>query len=170
MGVEQIDDTQERALLLEEARNDLLFYTTVCNQNYIVSKVHVLIAKKLQSVIDGVIASKKAGKALPGYPRRLIITVPPRVGKSQMTDVEMVSYGLGRCPELEFAVASYSKLLPNERSRDTRSRLQDEVYQTIFKTRIGRGNSRVENWGTEEGGKYQAVGVGGGLTEIGRAH
>ena len=165
LGVEQIlDESKERALLLEEARNDLLFYTTVCNQNYIVSKVHVLMAKKLQAVVDGVIASKKAGKTLPGYPRRLIITVPPRTGKSQLTDVEATSFGLGKCPELEFAVASYSKLLPNERSRETRARLQDEVYQKIFKTRIGRGNSRVENWGTEEGGKYQAIGVGGGLT------
>ena len=152
----QMSEEQESEFLLEEARKDFLFYVQVCDQNYIAEPVHALIARKLQEVLESTIA---------GIGKRLIITIPPRIGKTRLTAVELPSWGFGKYPGLEFRVAGYSDDIPIDSSRKCRDRLMDEeTYHHIFKTRIAQGNSRVKLWGTNNGGQYQAVGIGAGLT------
>jgi predicted phage terminase large subunit-like protein len=158
---------EDLAVFLEEARQDLLFYVQVCEPTYIVSKMHALLAQKYQAIIQGVIDSKAAGRPLPNRPRRLIVTVPPRTGKTKLFCIEGATWGLGKDSSLEFAVASYNESMPRDSSVKARARINDPTYQRIFDTRIAEGNARIQRWALNGGGRYQAVGVGGGLTGTG---
>lgn len=149
----EVSEADELELLLDEARQDLLFYIKACDPKYIVSKIHVFLAKKLQAVAEG-------------RCKRLIISVPPRVGKSRLTCIELTSWLMGKNPSTKIVVTSYGQTLVNEHSRETRRRVQEnEMYHKIFpNTKVDDGDARIDSWGTKEGGRYKAVGVGGGLT------
>lgn len=142
---------QECAFFKQECRNNLLMCVQACDPTYIVSKVHVLLADKLQQVAEGKC-------------KRLIISTPPRIGKSRLACIEFPAWALGRNPKEEIVVASYAQSLSLAHSRGTRTRMSDQVYQNLFETRITDGDSQVHDWGTPEGGRYKATGVGGGLT------
>jgi predicted phage terminase large subunit-like protein len=152
LDVENIaPDEAELEVLKEEARNDLLFYMQTCDPNYIISKVHGLIARKLMAVAEGSI-------------RRLIITVPPRVGKSRCSCIEFPSWTYGKYSKKEFIISGHNTDLPVKSSRACRNRMADiHTYQEIFDTRIAAGNAGVEEWSTSNGGSYMAVGMGGGV-------
>jgi hypothetical protein len=139
--------------LLAEVRNDFLFYIKACDPAYIVSKVHVYLAKKLQDVAEG-------------RSKRLIISIPPRIGKSRCVTTEFTTWLLGRNPKENIVIASYSQELVNDRSREARARIRDsDIYRAAFpKTIVNDNDARVNNWGTTEGGRFQAVSVGAGLT------
>ena len=142
---------QEMAFYKEEAKNDLLFFMQACDPTYIISKAHVLLASKLQRVAEGKC-------------KRLIISTPPRIGKSRMTCVEFPTWLLGRNPKEEIVVSSYAQSLSLTHSRGARNRMNDPMYQELFGTRIQDGDGQLHDWGTAQGGRYKAVGVGGGLT------
>jgi len=144
---------QERELLLETARRDFLFYIKACDPKYIASRVHVFLARKLQDVAEG-------------RCKRLIISCPPRVGKSKLCCIEFPSWLLGRDPTQNVVIGSYAQALANLHSRETRRRLQDsDVYHAIFpNTKVYDGDARLDDWGTAEGGRYKSVGVGSGIT------
>ncbi len=123
-----------------------------CDPDYVVDKVHRVVAEKLQAVADGKC-------------KRLIITLPPRVGKTRLVSQELPTFMLGRNPKLQVVVSSYAKSLAEDSSRPSRARIESsETYQTIFKTRLAAGNTKIDDWGTEAGGRYLAVGVGGSTT------
>ena len=146
-------EQQELNALLAEMRNDFLFYIKACDPAYIASKIHVFLAKKLQDVAEG-------------RCKRLIISIPPRCGKSRCVATEYPTWLLGRNPKENVVLASYSQELVNDRSREARARIRDsEVYRAAFpKTIVNDSDARVNNWGTTEGGRFQAVSVGAGLT------
>lgn len=149
----EVSSDNEEQLLITEAQQDLLFYIKACDTKYIISKVHIFLAKKLQDVANG-------------KTKRLIISVPPRVGKSRMVCIEFTSWLLGRDPSKNIVVASYGQDLVNDHSRQTRRRVQEsDVYHKVFpNTRVNENDARLNDWGFREGGRYKAVGVGGGLT------
>jgi len=143
----------EMLSLLDEARNDLLFYIKACDPKFIVSKAHVFLAKKLQDVAEG-------------RCKRLIISTPPRIGKSRTCCIEFPSWLMGRDPTQNIVVGSYAQSLANIHSRSTRQRIQEnEIYRLIFpNTKVNDGDARMDDWGTREGGRYKSVGVGSGIT------
>jgi predicted phage terminase large subunit-like protein len=143
----------EIASLASEAREDLLFYAQICNSSYIPSRTgfHALLASKLQALGDGNI-------------KRLVVSTPPRHGKSQLTSVEFTTWLLGRFPKKKIVLASYAQSLALEMSKQARARMASEEYQEVFSTRIAEGDAAAHEWKTSEGGMFKAVGVGGGLT------
>ena len=147
----KLTTAQEFEFYRAEARRDLLSFMQMMDSSYIVSKVHLLLAKKLQDVAEGKC-------------KRLIISTPPRIGKSRMACVEFPAWLLGRNPKEEIVVTSYAQSLSLTHSRGARTRMNDPVYQAIFDTRLRDGDTQLADWGTPEGGRYKAVGVGGGLT------
>ena len=146
-------DTNEKEMLLEMARSDFLFYIKACDPKYIVSHIHLFLAKKLQDVAEGKC-------------NRLIISCPPRAGKSRLVCIEFPSYLMGKDPTKNVVIGSYAQSLANIHSRETRRRVQEnDVYHAIFpNTRVNEGDARLDDWGTKEGGRYKSVGVGSGIT------
>ena len=102
---------------------------------------------------------------LQGEIQRLIITLPPRSGKSICASVAFPAFALGQDPQLRIVCASYSQELAAKHARDFRAVLESSWYRSLFpKTRI---NSRKNTEGeieTTARGYRMSTSVGGTLT------
>ena len=67
-----------------------------------------------------------------GKLRRLIINVPPRSLKSQMTSVAFVAWLLGHNPATQVICASYAQDLADKLAADCRSVVATQWYQSLF--------------------------------------
>lgn len=97
------------------------------------------------------------GQITTGKINRLMLFVPPRHGKSEMTTVRFPVWTLERQPEKRVIIGAYNQILANKFSRKAR-----RVAEGRFP--INPERSAVEDWETLAGGGLRAVGVGGGIT------
>ena len=88
---------------------------------------------------------------------RLMLFLPPRHGKSEMTTVRYPVWRLKREPTLRVIVGAYNQTLANKFSRKARKIAAGELLPS-------RERAAAEDWETEQGGGLRAVGVGGGIT------
>ena len=103
-----------------------------------------------------------------GRSPRLIVTVPPRHGKSEIVSRRWPIWHLGKFPDHELVVASYGQSLANDMSRDARSVRADVLDLFPGLAPDENGKDGVEKWEISGGrGSYKAVGVGGPLTGSG---
>lgn len=104
-----------------------------------------ILAEVLQKVADGEL-------------KRLIISMPPRHGKSELTSKLFPAYFLYRYPDKWVGLNSYAAELSYTFSRAARERYQD-IGGTL------RGDAAaVKHWETTQGGGCWAAGVGGPIT------
>lgn len=124
---------------------------------------HRLIAKKLEAVERGEI-------------ERLMITMPPRHGKSMLASEFFPAWYLGRNPDHYVVTATYAQELADDFGRKVKNQIEDKSFNAIFPG-IGladdsksakRFHIEDEEGGFEhtlkQRGAYYAVGVGGPLT------
>ncbi len=96
---------------------------------------------------------------------RIILTIPPRHGKTQTTSIYFPAWVLGKYPTLKFILSSYGADLSEKVGMKTRDTIQSDRYQTIFPGVELRPDSKSKSyWITKQGGSYFAVGVGGPVT------
>ena len=123
---------------------------------------HRLIARKLEAVERGEIT-------------RLMITMPPRHGKSMLASEYFPAWYLGRNPDHYVIAATYAQDLADDFGRKVRDQINDPSYQGIFpgvrlKTdstsakRFHIASEPRDTLTTGQDGAYFAVGVGGPLT------
>lgn len=143
--------SQEEEAIRVIAKNELVVFSGFTNQNYKPSWLHRDIADKLEMVARGEI-------------KRLILTVPPRHGKSELASINFPAKYLGNSPEKEIIVASYSSDLAQDFGYKTRNLVNSQEYQEIFNTKLRDDSKSKAKWLTEEGGGYTSVGVGGAIT------
>ena len=97
-------------------------------------------------------------------PYLLIISTPPRHGKSELISRHFPAWFLGRNQDLEFILASYGADLALDMSRDART-IYLRAAETYGWPDISRDSSAVARWHLDgRKGKLQAAGVGGPLT------
>lgn len=89
---------------------------------------------------------------------RLMIFVPPRHGKSEMTTIRYPVWRLARQPDKRVIIGAYNQTLANKFSRKARRVAQE------YRLPLSQERTAVEDWETEQGGGVRAVGVGGGIT------
>jgi len=130
---------------------------------YIDAPHHRLIARKLEAVERGEI-------------KRLIITMPPRHGKSMLASEYFPAWYLGRNPNHYVVTATYSQELADDFGRKVKNQIEDDAYQSIFPGVKLSGDSKSAKRFHVEGvsggfehdmslrGAFYAVGVGGPLT------
>ncbi len=137
------------------ARAHLLPFVVKCDGRYTpsASRFHSFLAKKLELVESGQI-------------RRLIVSVPPRHGKSRLTSVELPAWMLGRNPTAKIILCSYSTGLASYHARECRDRVRaNEHYRELFpSTQVARDKSSTGDWATTAGGGFLAAGVGSMIT------
>ncbi|WP_255093312.1 terminase [Synechococcus sp. J7-Johnson] len=104
----------------------------------------VLIAL-LQAIADGELS-------------RLIVTCPPRLGKSLLVSKLFPAYFIYRHPHLFAAIASYSGELAYAHSREARH------YYRVTGNPLSKDSAAVGNWLTPERGGCIAAGVDGPFT------
>ena len=96
---------------------------------------------------------------------RLMVFMPPQVGKSYHVAERFPAWYLGRHPKDGVFIASYGADLAERSSRAVRSIITDERYP--FDAQLDATSSAADRWVTTTGGSMRAVGVGGGLTGFG---
>lgn len=97
--------------------------------------------------------------------RRAMVLTPPRHGKSLHCSQAFPAFYLGRHPDHQAILASYTAERAEANSRVARRFMQDP--RSPFSTRVSPDSSAVGHWETTAGGVLVAAGVGGGLTGFG---
>lgn len=109
---------------------------------------------------------------------RLMITMPPRHGKSEIASRRFPAYVFGRYPNTSIIATSYSAQLVSRMNRDVQKIMDSQEYNDIFpetqligqgKTRSKQGFLRNADFFEIVGhnGSYRSAGVGGGITGMG---
>jgi hypothetical protein len=152
----QIVSPQEaESLVIHQARNNLIEYSIATDPLYQDTWFHETLATILQSAL---------AKVENGEDVRIILTVPPRHGKSELATKKFPSWALGKHPEWPIIVTSYSSDLAVDFGFATRDIMQSESYQKIFDSRLRADAKAKGKWLTEQGGGYTAAGAGGSIT------
>jgi len=134
------------------ARSDLLSFTQFTMDRYKVGPHHRLLCDRLNAVERGEI-------------KRLMVFMPPRHGKSELTSKRFPAWFLGKNPEKQIITASYAANLAQGFGRDVRNLVASAEFSKLFPgVGIASDSAAKDNWHTTQGGVYTAMGVGGGLT------
>jgi len=142
------DDELEREL----AKSKLSFFLEYESHGIWQSARHLeLLCSKLEAVERGKI-------------KRLMVFMPPRHGKSEVSTKKFPAWFLGRNPDKEVIISSYAADLAYDFSRIARNTLK-EWGPVLWGVEIAKDNAGVERWGIEgTRGGLTAAGVGGPIT------
>ncbi len=135
----------------ELARRRLLDFIKYNFPEYRVNWHHRLLIDKLEAVERGEI-------------KRLIVTMPPRHGKSEVCSIQLPAWYIGRNPEKNIIATSYSSDLATDFGRQVRNLVDTPEYKGIFEARLAEDSMARGRWNTDKDGAYFAVGVGGAVT------
>lgn len=94
----------------------------------------------------------------------IIVTMPPRHGKSEFLSVNTPIWFLERFPHQKVILTSYGADLAAEFSLKVRDTFQNEMLHGLLSTRLRKDKQRVDDFKTTEGGGMIAAGVGGTIT------
>lgn len=137
---------------LASARQNLLEFCRFTMMEYEPGHHHRVLCSALERVARGEC-------------RRLMVTMPPRHGKSEIASRRFPAWYLGAFPGREIIAASYNADLASDFGRDVRNIVQSEGYKQLFPgTELAADSQAANKWHTSAGGVYVAAGVGGGLT------
>jgi predicted phage terminase large subunit-like protein len=132
---------------------DLLAFTTATFPRYQAAPHHRLIAEHLMAVERGDID-------------RLIITMPPRHGKTELASVRFPPWYLGRNPDRRVIATSYAAGLAYRISRQARNLVAGPGWP--FAARLADDLAQVQQWDIAgHRGGYIAAGAGGPITGSG---
>ena len=134
-----------------KARGGLLDFTRYTNPVYEAAPHHQLIADKLEAVERGDI-------------KRLMITMPPRHGKSELASRRFPAWFIGRNPDKQIIAASYNSDLANDFGREVRNIVNSPEFGVLFETTLAEDSKAANRWHTDKGGMYVAAGVGTAIT------
>ena len=143
-------NTNEQAFFVEMARDNLLSFAVFTDQFFDILLHHKKIAKALHNLMNGDI-------------QNLIISMPPRAGKSRLMQ-EFIAYLFWKNPNTTVLYTGHSLNLLQWFSRNIRNRIQSDEYKALFDSRIASDSSAVNNWNIAKWWEFAIYGVGGGIT------
>jgi predicted phage terminase large subunit-like protein len=112
--------------------------------------------KRIAAALDRVVS---------GECKRLMITMPPRHGKSQMGSYLFPAYLMGKKPDSKLIVGSHTAELAQRFGRMIRNLVADERYKELFPDFLLSADSKAAGrWDTSHGGEAFFIGKGGAMT------
>lgn len=158
----------EQELAVERARSNLLGFIKHIDVDdaFVVSWHHRLLCRLLDSMVDGSL-------------RRLLVSMPPRHGKSQVLSRHFPAYILGRNPDARIIATSHTADLASAFNRDVQRIIDRPEYAQVFPhTRLKSAMVTQEAAGhylrTSDmfevvgyRGYYKSAGIGGAITGMG---
>lgn len=150
----------------ELAKRSLLDFTTYTFPEYRVNWHHRLLCEYLDKFASGEI-------------KRLIVSMPPRHGKSELVSRRLPAYILGKFPDMQVMATSYGASLSQRMNRDVQRIIDSDLYRNVFpESKLFGKNVKTVAHGTwmrnselfeivGYRGAYRASGVGGGITGMG---
>lgn len=141
-------------------------FVTYTWRDYHVAPAHRYLAGKLEA-FEAAVRAKESP--------RLMVFLPPRFGKSELTSRRYPGWVLGRNPDWNVGIVSYGAELAEELSADARRVVLGDEYGEVFGTtyqpdagstvELDRTSKAVNHWRVAgRRGGVRAVGVGGALT------
>lgn len=101
------------------ARKSFKHFVKFTKEDYEFNWHHEALCKKLQDFAEGKI-------------KRLMVFMPPRHGKSELTSRRFPAWLLGRNPRTKIIATSYSAELAASFNRDVQRIIDDQKYQNLF--------------------------------------
>lgn len=142
-------------------KDTLMEFSILTDKNYQVNWHHRVIAKELEAI-------ERSTKENNRKTTILILSVPPRMGKSVEASINFPAWFLGRNPDKTIVTASYSDDLSTVFGSRTRDLMASVEYKAIFpEINLKQDTQSKKRWLTTDGGGYISTGVGGALTGFG---
>jgi len=150
----------------ELARRSLIEFTKYTMPEYEASWHHELLAGKLDELVKGKI-------------KKLIVSMPPRHGKSELVSRRFPAYLLGLDPHARVIATSYSSDLSTRMNRDVQRIIDSDLYRDLFpNTTLNSKNVKSNAKGSYlrnadifevvgHKGVYKSSGVGGSIVGLG---
>lgn len=155
-------------LARRKARRSLRNFILYTFKDFEMGWFHEEVCNTLDQFMQDVIARKSP---------RVILTAPPRHGKSQVVSREFPAYFLGRNPDKSVIACSYGADLAARMNRDVQRIMDSPAYQQLFDVYLaGRAASEITGDYSAyarttslleivaHDGSYRSTGVGGGIT------
>ena len=155
IGLQSVSQEEKDNLVIHQAQENLIDFAIATDPLYQDTWFHETVATILQSAFE---------KVERGEDARIILTVPPRFGKSEIATKKFPSWVLGKHPEWPVIVTSYSSELAVDFGQATRDIMESNYYQEIFTSRLRIDARAKGKWLTKQGGGYTAAGAGGSIT------
>lgn len=150
------EDPRVELATRELCRRKLLPFIQRFRPKYTAGWVHEDICRRIERFVKQVEA---------GESPRLLLMMPPRSGKSEISSRHTPAWILGQHPEWEIIAGSHTSSLSLSFSRYLRDVMRDPAYTAVFPdARLDPSSQSVENWNLTKGGGYLAAGVGTGIT------
>lgn len=140
-----------------ELKRDYPSFVEFANEGFCMTKFHKYVCTQVQEFL-----SVRTGKAFD----ILLLSVPPRHGKSHMVTETLPTWFLGNNPRAEVILCSYQSTFAEGFSRICRDKFK-RLAKPLFKTDIDDSLQRAELWATESGGRCRAAGLDAGITGYG---
>lgn len=141
-------------------------------RNYLIDFMRIMWRKKGDPLIVGIHTREiceRIDKAIYDYDNGkstyLIISTPPRHGKSDIVSRYLPEYFIGNHPDNDVMLVGYSASLSIGFSKFARSVADTPEYKEIFGKNTGRGSAAADSWQLEGGnGTVTASGLTSGIT------
>ena len=154
------------ALPPDPRRDHLLGFVRAMMADYHIGPMHRLLASKLERAVRTATGTLREGEE---PLKRLLISTPPRHGKTQLASRFFPAWVLGNFPDSRVITTSYSADLAFMNSAHVRAAVMSPAFQRIFPhVQMDPLSRRVDMWGLKNWrGGLRAAGVGGGITGFG---
>src|SRR5690554_903725 len=151
-GLESFDQHQLQALLKEGYKlTSATLAHKITRGQWIPARHLLYISTEIATAI------RKGGQFV-------IVSMPPRHGKSEFISVHTPVWFLEHWPDKYVGLASYGAELATEFSLKVRDHLLNEENFQYLSVRLRKEAKRVDNFKTTRGGGMLATGIGGSFT------
>lgn len=152
-----IPNTLDGELLRRRCRNNYCEYVKLSNPGFCATKFHRYLCSEIQTFLE-----TPTDKAMD----ILLLSVPPRHGKSFTVTETLPSWYLGGHPDGNVIICSYEGTFAEAFSRRNRDKFNDYASD-VFRVEANDKVQGVALWETKDGGRCRAAGLKGGITGYG---
>jgi predicted phage terminase large subunit-like protein len=154
-------EEREKMRKIQAARDHFLPFVTLMWPDFIPGAHHTIMAEAFEEVVKGNI-------------KRLIINMPPRFTKSELSSWLLPAWVMGRKPTEKVIQASNTEALASGFGRKVRNLISGDnndtdqtvnMFKRVFpNVWLAKDSQAAAGWHTNRGGEYFAIGVNGKVT------
>jgi predicted phage terminase large subunit-like protein len=102
-----------------------------------------------------------------GETKRLVVSMPPRHGKTFMGSICLSAWILAHNPSAKIIILTYGQDLADKIAYAVRDILRSEWYEEAFHTRVQKDRAKLMDFVTTDGGGVRSLSIEGGVTGLG---
>lgn len=154
----QLNNSLESELLRRKCRKDYGEYVKFANPDFYMTKFHKYLTSEIQLFLE-----TPTDKAMD----ILLLSVPPRHGKTFTVTETLPSWYLGKHPNASVIIAGYESSFAEMFSRRNRDKFNEYATEIFVDARPNDKVQGVAHWETSQGGVCRAAGLKAGITGYG---